>query len=70
MYYDQIDMLDDLPKFEEIESISFKDDWFSLELKTGEIRPILMIVESITKQEFDHLARYLFKRIKNSSVFC
>lgn len=70
MYYDQIDMLDDLPEFEEIESVGFKDDWFSLKLKTGEIRPIFMIVESITKQEFDHIARYLFKRIKNGSMFC
>lgn len=70
MYYDEIDMLDDLPEFEEIESIDFKDDWFSLTLKTGEIKPLFMIVESLSKQDFDHIARYLFNRIKNGSVFC
>ena len=44
MYYDEIDMLDDLPEFEEIESVDFKDDWFSLTLKTGEIKLLFMIV--------------------------
>ena len=70
MYYDEIDMLDGLPTFEEIDTINFKDDWFSLTLKTGEIKNLFMVVESLTKQEFDHIARYLFNRIKNGSVFC
>lgn len=70
MYYDEIDMLDGLPTFEEIDTINFKDDWCSLTLKTGEIKNLFMVVESLSKQDFDHIARYLFNRIKNGSVFC
>ena len=70
MYYDEIDMLDNLPTLEEVDSINFKDDWFSLTLKTGEVKNLFMVVESLTKQEFYHIARYLFNRIKYGSVFC
>ena len=64
MYFDEIDMLDDLPKLEDIKQVVVDGDYFSIILKTGEVKNLLMIVESITRGEFEQIARYLAKRIK------
>ena len=64
MYFDEIDMLDDLPKLEDIKQVVVDGDYFSIILKTGEVKNLLMIVESITRGEFEQIVRYLAKRIK------
>lgn len=64
MYFDEIDMLEDLPKFEDIKAVVFSDDYFSLELYTGEVKNLFMVVESLTRGEFEKIAIYLLKRSK------
>lgn len=63
MYFDEIDMLEGLPKLENISEVVLDGGYFSIILKTGEVKNLFMIVESITRGEFEQITRYLVKRI-------
>lgn len=64
MYYDEIDMLEGLPKFEDIKSIDRDEDWFYLTMKNGDRKNLFMCLESLTRREFEQICFYLIKKIK------
>ena len=66
-YFDELDYLENLPKFEDVASLDFKDGVLSLILKDGSIFKLMEIVESLTQAEFHAIGRHLVKRMKGES---
>lgn len=65
MYFDEIDLLENLPFKEDIKVFKINNDWFSLELKSGEIKNLFMVLEELTRKEFEQIAYYLISKLKS-----
>ena len=65
-WFDELDFIESLPKYEDVAALDFDNDLLSLKLKDGSVFKLIEIVESITQAEFESIARYLFKRMKGS----
>lgn len=65
MYFDEIDLLENLPFKEDIKVYKINDDWFSVELNNGEIKNLFMVLEELTRKEFEQIAYYLISKLKS-----
>ena len=65
MYFDEIDLLENLPFKEDIKVYKINDDWFSIELYSGEVKNLFMVLEDLTRKEFEQIAYYLISKLKS-----
>ena len=65
MYFDEIDLLENLPFKEDIKVYKINDDWFSIELYSGEVKNLFMVLEELTRKEFEQIAYYLISKLKS-----
>lgn len=64
MYFDEIDLLENLPFKEDIKVYKINDDWFSIELYSGEVKNLFMVLEDLTRKEFEQIVYYLISKLK------
>lgn len=62
-YFDELDMIENLPNIEDVDMLDFKDDVLSLKMKDGSNFKLIEIVESLTQQEFKSIFNYLGRRM-------
>lgn len=65
MYFDEIDLLENLPFKEDIKVFKISNGWFSLELYNGEVKSLFMVLEELTQNEFKQIAYYLISKLKS-----
>jgi hypothetical protein len=64
MYYlDEIELLDNLPKKDDIKLICQDSDWFYFVLKDDKRHNLFQILESLTRREFEFLAHKVISKL-------
>ena len=63
MYLDEIEMLENIPAKDEVKSLHHDDEWFYLIKKNDERVNLFMVLEALTRREFEFLAHAVIKRM-------